>query len=202
MQTTILRINYIIRNKLCKSRFWLFFDASNSSKTYKKRKSYSEAWFRQNANTFAAFIKPQHDLVDECKADDWRGYDVRCYEECKAKQNKTSVQAQCLHTRFLIWIIEIKNKPEHIVCDEIVRICFYWWPVRESNPCSQRERLVSWPLDQRAIVWCLNIIAYFNVNVNTFFEKSSRKYEKIILLWGDFWKNVMSGIFAILFFGE
>ena len=26
----------------------------------------------------------------------------------------------------LIWIIEIKNKPEHIVCYEVVRICFYW----------------------------------------------------------------------------
>ena len=27
----------------------------------------------------------------------------------------------------------------------------FWWPVRESNPCFQRERLASWPLDQRAV---------------------------------------------------
>ena len=46
-------------------------------------------------------------------------------------------------TNFLIWIIEIKNKSEHIVCNEVVRICFYWGPIRESNPRFQRERLAS-----------------------------------------------------------
>ena len=30
----------------------------------------------------------------------------------------------------------------------------YWWPIGESNPCYRRERAVSWPLDQ----WALMVI--------------------------------------------
>ena len=29
---------------------------------------------------------------------------------------------------------------------------FNWWPIGESNPCYRRERAVSWPLDQWAII--------------------------------------------------
>ena len=33
-------------------------------------------------------------------------------------------------------------------------LCFRnkWWPLGESNPCYHRERVVSWPLDQGAII--------------------------------------------------
>ena len=43
----------------------------------------------------------------------------------------------------LIWIIIVKNKSEPISIYEIVRICYVWWPVGESNSRYRRERAVS-----------------------------------------------------------
>ena len=40
----------------------------------------------------------------------------------------------------LIRIIIVKNKSEPISIDEIVRICYVWWPGRESNPCYRCEQ--------------------------------------------------------------
>ena len=37
----------------------------------------------------------------------------------------------------------VKNKSEPISIYEIVRICYVWWPVGESNPCFRRERAMS-----------------------------------------------------------
>ena len=48
--------------------------------------------------------------------------------------------------------------------------CFIlWWPIRESNPSFQRERLASWPLDQWAIALRLNSISQRKLNCNPFF---------------------------------
>ena len=37
----------------------------------------------------------------------------------------------------------VKNNSEPISIYEIVRICYIWWPLRDSNPCYHRERVVS-----------------------------------------------------------
>ena len=43
----------------------------------------------------------------------------------KLKKNRGCRRDACT-LKLLIWIIEIKNKSEHIVCYEVVRICYVW----------------------------------------------------------------------------
>ena len=50
----------------------------------------------------------------------------------------------------------------------------YWWPVRESNPCFQRERLASWPLDQRAIISRLVYYTTMKSKMQYLFSKKFR----------------------------
>ena len=61
----------------------------------------------------------------------------------------------CAGTRWAITTGKQKNRTPF-------GVLFFWWPVRESNPCFQRERLASWPLDQRAVSWRLG---YYSIRI-------------------------------------
>ena len=58
--------------------------------------------------------------------------------------------------RFQGWQKQKKTRKSRLFC--------FWWPIRESNPSFQRERLASWPLDQWAILTTALLLYH------TFFE--------------------------------
>ena len=67
--------------------------------------------------------------------------------------------------------------------------CFIlWWPIRESNPSFQRERLASWPLDQWAIALCLNIIPQRAAHCKCFFNFLALfvRFLSFVQKWMDF----------------
>ena len=57
-----------------------------------------------------------------------------CWKNTLCKKNWKRNETNTILGIILIWIIIVKNKSEPISIYEIVRICYVWWPLRESEP--------------------------------------------------------------------
>ena len=132
------------------------------TKPAKKRRGNLLQWSRSNNYVHTYNTQPKKRLLEFfekcpclCKIifkgeEGWVGFEInkenftfRCMRP--ASDEKRGDAQVSIASRFLCAVrrnIDMK-KSEPLICYEAVRICSVWWLVRESNPCFQRERLMS-----------------------------------------------------------